>query len=336
MKHTIEDVAREAGVSITTVSRVINGNYPVKKETRERVEAAIKKLNFQPNPLARSLINKKTNSIGVVVPGITNMFFTEVVHGIERVMRIRDYDVYISDSRGRADSEKRRINKFLERYVDGIILIDPQTENMKNGFIEEVSQKIPVVCINGYHERVKTNFVLSDEEKGTKEALEHLIALGHKNIAFIRGESSYSYDIKENLYKEYMKNIGKEPVIFTVQDGNNIDVVENTMKLIVEMSNKFDLGKDITAFFACNDLMAVGALNGCYELNIKVPDDIAIIGFDNIILSQMTNPKLTTVDQNMRLLGERAAEKILELIEDKKLISKTEVIETKLIIRKST
>jgi len=336
MKYTIEDVAREAGVSITTVSRVINGNYPVKKETRERVEAAIKKLNFQPNPLARSLINKRTNSIGVVVPGLTNMFFTEVVHGIERIMRSRDYDVYISDSRGRADSEKRRINKFLERYVDGIVLIDPQTENMKNGFIEEVSKKIPVVCINGYHENVRTNFVLSDEEKGTKEALEHLISLGHKNIAFIRGESSYSYDIKENLYKEYMKNIGIEPIVITVQDGNNIDVVENTMRVLIELSSKYQLGKEITAFFACNDLMAVGVLNGCYELNLKVPEDIAIIGFDNIILSQMTNPKLTTVDQNMRLLGERAAQKLLDLIEDKNLYSDTDVIETKLIIRKST
>lgn len=336
MKYTIEDVAREAGVSITTVSRVINGNYPVKKETRERVEAAIKKLNFQPNPLARSLINKRTNSIGVVVPGLTNMFFTEVVHGIERIMRSRDYDVYISDSRGRADSEKRRIDKFLERYVDGIVLIDPQTENMKNGFIEEVSKKIPVVCINGYHENVRTNFVLSDEEKGTKEALEHLISLGHKNIAFIRGESSYSYDIKENLYKEYMKNIGIEPIVITVQDGNNIDVVENTMRVLIELSSKYQLGKEITAFFACNDLMAVGVLNGCYELNLKVPDDIAIIGFDNIILSQMTNPKLTTVDQNMRLLGERAAQKLLDLIEDKNLYSDTDVIETKLIIRKST
>lgn len=336
MKYTIEDVAREAGVSITTVSRVINGNYPVKKETRERVEAAIKKLNFQPNPLARSLINKRTNSIGVVIPGITNMFFTEVVHGIERIMRSRDYDVYISDSRGRADSEKRRINKFLERYVDGIVLIDPQTENMKNGFIEEVSKKIPVVCINGYHENVRTNFVLSDEEKGTKEAFEHLISLGHKNIAFIRGESSYSYDIKENLYKEYMKNISIEPIVITVQDGNNIDVVENTMRVLIELSSKYQLGKEITAFFACNDLMAVGVLNGCYELNLKVPDDIAIIGFDNIILSQMTNPKLTTVDQNMRLLGERAAQKLLDLIEDKNLYSDTDVIETKLIIRKST
>lgn len=264
------------------------------------------------------------------------MFFTEVVHGIERIMRSRDYDVYISDSRGRADSEKRRINKFLERYVDGIVLIDPQTENMKNGFIEDVSKKIPVVCINGYHERIKTNFVLSDEEKGTKEALEHLISLGHKNIAFVRGESSYSYDIKENLYKEYMKNISIEPIVITVQDGNNIDVVENTMRVLIELSSKYQLGKEITAFFACNDLMAVGVLNGCYELNLKVPDDIAIIGFDNIILSQMTNPKLTTVDQNMRLLGERAAQKLLDLIEDKNLYSDTDVIETKLIIRKST
>ncbi|KRQ87674.1 Catabolite control protein A [Caloramator mitchellensis] len=333
MKYTIEDVAKEAGVSITTVSRVINGNYPVKKETRERVEAAIKKLNFQPNLLARSLINKKTFSIGVVIPGLTNMFFTEVVQGIESYMRKYDYDVYISDSRGRVDSEKRRINKFIDRYVDGIILIDPQTENMKNGFIEEVSGKIPIMCINGYHVGVRTNFVLSNEGNGTRQALKYLSELGHENIAFIRGESSFSYDLKEEIYREFSKD--KEPLVFFTQDGNNIDVVENTSKLLMEISNAYEIGKEITAFFACNDLMAVGILNGCRELGINVPEDVSVVGFDNIILSQMVNPKLTTVDQNMRLLGEKAAENLINLIQNGSLSCNVETIDTRLIIRSS-
>ena len=124
MKYTIEDVAKKAGVSITTVSRVMNGNYPVKKETREKVEAVINKLNYKPNPLAKGLINKKTNTIGVIVPGITNMFFTEVVSGIENYSSEYGYNVVISDSKGNAEMERDKANNFVSGLFDGVILLD--------------------------------------------------------------------------------------------------------------------------------------------------------------------------------------------------------------------
>lgn len=335
MPVTINDVAKEAGVSITTVSRVINGNYPVKKETREKVEAAIKKLNFQPNPIARSLVSRKTNSIGIVVPSITNMYFTEVVDGIEKYARDHGYDIFLNITHGNHKNEQVAVNKFIERYVDGIIVVDPQTENILSGFYNDVVGEIPVVFVNGYHENIDLSFVISSEEKGFTAALKHLYKKGHKNIIFVRGDSSYSYDIKEKTYREFVKSIGSKEVVISVNAGNSIEVVENTKNALIKFSKDIKIGLDYTALIACNDLMATGALNACHELGIKVPNEFSIIGFDNIVLSQMTSPKLSTVDQNMRKLGEKSAELLLNYIEKGYEVDKV-LVETKLILREST
>jgi LacI family transcriptional regulator len=336
MKYTIEDVAREAGVSITTVSRVLNGNYPVKKETKEKVNRVIEKLNYQPNPLARGLINKKTESIGVVVPSITNMFFTEVVQGIEKEAKAKGYDVFLASTDGDAETEKSCVGKFIDKLVDGIIVVDPQTENMIDAFYRERLLKIPIIFVNGYHENINTNFVLSSEENGIRDAIEYLYRLGHRKIAFFRGGKSYSYDIKETIYKEYMSKINSSEIILSTCEGNSIDVVENAKGTIINLNNGNCLiGRDITAFVACNDLMAAGIMNGCKALDIEVPDTVSIIGFDNIILSQMTTPKITTVDQNMRILGVKSAGKLIGLIDSKNLECENEIVDTILIERES-
>lgn len=335
MKSTIEDVAKAAGVSITTVSRVINSNYPVKKETKERVQRVIDSMNYRPNPLARGLINKKTNTIGVEIPGMTNMFFTEVLQGIETDIKRRGYDIFVTSTEGDASMEKNCTRKLTEKLVDGIIVIDPQTENMKSGYFEKAASQMPFVFVNGYHENINANFVISSEEKGTRQALESIISCGHTKIAFLRGGTSHSYELKESIYREFMKSIKEEPIIIFAEEGNSIDVVENTSKKIQELSKKYNYGKDITAFFACNDLMAVGIMNGLNALGISVPKDVSIVGFDNIILSQMTVPKLTTVDQNMRLLGKRAAEMIMNLIDTKLLYNNWKYVDTFLVPRDS-
>jgi LacI family transcriptional regulator len=336
MKNTIDDVAKLAGVSITTVSRVINNNYPVKKETRINVEKAIKELAYQPNPMARGLIMKKSKTIGIVVPSITNMFFTEVIHGIEKSIKLNNYDILLSNSNGDAMNELDCVEKLVNRFVDGVIVITPSTTNMKNGVYDEIAKEIPLICINGYSKNPKVNLILSDEENGTRAALDYLIKLGHKKIAFVRGGDSYSYDIKEKIYATYMDRLESNKLVIDIADGNSIDVVKNTTTKIIEEINKdYKLGKEITAFFACNDLMAAGILNACGMLEIKVPKEISIVGFDNIILSEMTRIKLTTVDQNMKTIGSVAAENIIKLIENDKLEFKTVIIDTELVIRES-
>jgi LacI family transcriptional regulator len=336
MKSTIEDVAREAGVSITTVSRALNGNYPVKKETLERVLQAVKKLGYQPNPLARGLINKKTNTIGVVVPGLTNMFFTEVMEGIEDVAREKGYEVFIASTKGSLEYERCCMDKLIEKLVDGIILIDPQTDNIISGYIQEASLKLPVLCVNGFYHNVESNFIISNQEKGTWDALDYLLSLGHRHIVFIRGGESYSYDLKEKICMEWAEENSCKVDIISVEDGNSIGVVHNTAEEIKRLCRKgLNIGHEITAIFACNDLMGVGALNACRELNIDVPGRVSIIGFDNIIISQMTSPNLTTVDQSMRMLGQEAAEGILFMINSKSLHMEKRFVDTVLVKRES-
>lgn len=336
MKNTIEDVARLAGVSITTVSRVLNNNYPVKKETRENVEKAIMELDYKPNPLARGLISKKSSTIGIVVPSITNMFFTEIIHGIEKNVRQYGYDVLLSNSDGKADTEGNCVNKLVNRFVDGIIVVDPQMENMKAHFYDDLSKELPLISINGYYEKADINFIISNEEQGAIDAMEYLIKLGHKKIAFVRGAKSHSYDIKEKIYKKFMRRLKEKEIIIDIGQGNSIDVVNNASRCIMEINSlEYKIGRDITAIFTCNDLMGVGILNGCMEIGIDVPQKVSVIGFDNIILSEMTRRKLTTVDQNMKKIGELAAVNILKLIENDSLRFENIIIETRLIERES-
>ncbi len=337
MKSTIEDVAREAGVSITTVSRVINNNYPVKESTRKKVEKAIKKLNFIPNSLARGLIKKKTFTIGVIVPSITNLFFPEVVKGIERTIRQEEYTVFLCDTKGNARDEKHHVEKFKERQVDGIIIIDPTNENIKNGYFEEVTNEIPLVIVNGYHRGIRCNFVLTDEEMGTIEALNYLLGLGHRKIAFLRGGESYSYDLKEEIYKQVMNQNNIEMIednILKIPAGNSLETVDLAKDIVMDRFKKENVP---TAIFCCNDWMAIGAINVAKQLGLNVPNDVSVIGFDNVIVSQISEPKLTTVDQNMFKLGESAAQLLLELINGKneKDTLKKIMIETKLIKRDS-
>ncbi|CDI48917.1 LacI family DNA-binding transcriptional regulator [Clostridium tetani] len=332
MMPTINDVAREAGVSISTVSRVLNNNYPVKEETRKKIEEAIEKLNYKPNMLARSLITKKTSTIGVIVPGITNLFFPTIVESIEDYSKDQGYSIVLCNTRGEALKEKEIIENLISKGVDGIIIIDPTLDNLKNRYLEDISMKLPIIIVNGSPEELKGNFICYDEKVGTLEAFEYLLELGHKEIAFIRGSKSYSYDIKEKIYTDIIKkNNLKYKEILDVGKGNSIEVVENTQKKVEELL----LNKNKpTAIFACNDLMALGVVNACNKLNLNVPHDISIIGFDNTLISNITHPKLTTVDLNTEGIGNIAALKLLEIIEDKnKSIRYT--METKLIVRES-
>jgi len=334
-KVTIHDVAKIAGVSITTVSRVINNNYPVKEATRKKVEEAIENLKFSPNLLAKGLINNKTYTIGVIVPSIANLFFPAVIKGIECYMKKQGYIIFLTESEGLPKEEQRISKAFLDRQVDGIIIIDPRKENIKNGFFEDISTQCPTVLINGYNKGIKCDFVLNDQEIGTVEAINYLIENGHKNIGFIRGSKSYSYDLKEEIYFGLMKKnnlkLNKENII-TIEDGNSILTSELSRKVIIK---RLKNNNNLTAIFACNDSMAVGVINGAKNIGLKVPDDLSVIGYDNTIISEMIDPKLTTVDQNMYKLGEVAAKRLNEIIESKDNTYTKTIINTKLILRES-
>jgi len=334
MKVNIRDVAREANVSMSTVSRVINNNYPVKEETRSRVEEAVRKLNFSPNTLARSLISQNTKTIGILVPSIDNSFFPTVIKAIEHELRINGYSIYLCDTDDNATEEIKYIRSLMGRQVDGIIVIDPKTENMKNGFYETVGKDIPLVSINGYNNNIECNFVLNDEASGARQAMQYLLELGHENIILVRGKESYSYDIKEAVYNKLMEDnkLAAQKKIIDIGEGNSYDTVDGTMNI---MSKELEKLKAPIAVFACNDLMALGVMNACKKLNFDVPKDVSIIGFDNICISNIVEPKLTTVDQNMYLLGQNASKMLLEIIENGNEEIRRIELKTQLIIRNS-
>lgn len=334
MAVNIKDVAKEANVSMSTVSRVINNNYPVKEETRKRVEEAIEKLKFSPNVLARALINQNTKTIGVLVPRIDNLFFPTVIKAIETLLKDQGYSIYLCDTGDKADEEVKYVKSLIARQVDGIICVDPKTENIKSGFYESVGENLPLVCINGYNKDIKCNFVLNDQESGTRQAINYLIKLGHKNIIFVKGRKSYSYDLKKDVYIEILKenNLLQNKHIVDVGQGNSYETVYVTMDIM--MHELKDMSLPI-AVFACNDLMALGVLNACKRLNYDVPKDVSIIGFDNIVISSLVEPQITTVDQNMYRLGENAAKMLLEVIKNNNQQTSIIRLNTQLIIRES-
>lgn len=330
---TINDVAREAGVSITTVSRVINNNYPVKQETREKIERAIEKLQYNPNIIARGLIMKRTSVIGVVVPGLTNLFFPTIVEAIDNVTREKGYSISLNNSSGSPELERELVNKMMSMQVDGIIAIDPSAENLDNGYYEKVGSKLPLVVVNANSDRNNLNFVSYNEEVGTVEAFEYLIKLGHKKIAFLRGGNSFSYDIKEKIYLDIIKkNNLKYKKIVQISHGNTIDSIAEAEKSM----EKFLQSKDRpSAVFACNDLMGIGVLGACNRLGVIVPEELSICGFDNTLISNISHPKLTTVDLGMNDIGKRAAKEMLNLIEHQNTEKIKVVLNTKLLIRDS-
>ena len=329
---TIVDVAKAAGVSVATVSRVVNGNYPVKRETQEKVKAAISSLNYVPNVQARELNTRKSTTIGVVVPGLHNMFFAEVIDGIEEAVRQVGFSFLLNCAQNDPKQESQAIKALVARNVSGIIVISPNTKNIKESFYEKLVERVPLVFINGYHRINGVSYVGNDEQLGCKTALDYLHGLGHKQILFVRGDNSDSYDIKEETYRQIMTETGNavEDYILNIGEGNGVETVDATMAALVK---KLPQAKP-TAIFCCNDLMAVGALNACKRLGLSVPRDISIMGYDNIALSRLVEPKITTMDQNMFQLGESTAKLLIETIRGGK--SKRILLDNVLVERNTT
>ncbi len=331
-RTTIQDVAKEAGVSITTVSRVVNKNYPVKESTRIKVEAAIKRLSFKPNLLARSLIQNSTKTIGILTPSLENLFFSEVIKGIDKIMRPKGYTTFLCHTEGDPQIEKEMISSLVNRQVDGLVIIDPRKDNVVSGYFEEINKDVPVLIINGHSQGIQCNYVLNDAQSGVLEALKYFNAEGIEHIALLRGKKSYSYDIKEDVYRNYIEESGLTPQIIRIKDGNDAHTVEQAYEAITKVLSSENKP---SAILACNDWMAVGALNAAKNLGIDVGTELRIIGFDNTIISQITQPKLSTVDQQMTKLGELAAKRIYKMMTDDNTENQKIYLETKLIIRES-
>lgn len=330
---TITDIAREAGVSTATVSRVIN-RLSVSEEKRARVEEAVKKLNYTPNAMARGLMSKSSRAIGVLTTSMSNQYYMEITEAIERRFRDMGFMQFLCCTEGDQAQERRYLNDLIARQVDGVIVIDPANENVASGFLKQTAVRIPLVLIHSIPSLADIDSVVIDQPLGMARVMEHLIHLGHRDIAFVRGRIGFSYDIKEKAWREALNQLGAPPAedrLVVVEDGNT----EAAIGLVREdLARRFQNGPVPTALFACNDLMAMGALEAATRAGLRVPEDLSIVGHDNTILA--FHGRLTSVDLKMRSLGLAAADLLNHTIEGRDAEPRRVMLVPDLVLREST
>ena len=304
-KISMVDIAKMTGVSIATVSRVLNRNGRYSEETEKKVMDAVKQYNYQINQSAKSLRTSKTQSIGVIVPDITNEFFARIVRSIETYIVPEGYTVFVCDSNENAEMEDFHIQSLIAKDVDGIIFISSQ-HNVQTVFYD---LSIPVVYIDRRPKNVGT-LITSDNEMGGFLATRELIESGCKRILMLRDEQLHSTVLYR--YAGYANALDKFGIKADDKLVVDIPVSYSAAKETVTQFIIDEIGFD--GVFANNDMMALGALHACRDMKVKVPSEVKIVGFDGISITEICDPSMTTVLQNTDMFGEKSVEALLRLI----------------------
>lgn len=314
MAASIKDVAREAGVSIATVSRVLNDIDVVNEETKKKVVEAIKKLGYRPNIVARSLKTQRTRTIGILIPDISSQFYPEIVRGAEDVANIYDYNVMLCNSDFDIDKEKEYLRVLKEKMVDGVLYMSSSLENDILDLINELDVKTVLVETDDKNANLPS--VTIDNIKATYETTKYLIDKNIKDIAFI-GVSRDDNNAWRKRYTGY-KNALEESGIAVREEltyFHNLKV-ETGYNGVMEIMNK---GGKPEAIVCASDEIAMGAINALRDKGLKVPEDVSVIGFNDIDLARAFYPKLTTVHQPMYDMGSVAMRMLIKLINNKVL-----------------
>lgn len=327
---TMREVAQQAGVSDATVSHVINNTRFVMPETRDRVLAAMSSLNYRPNALARSLRQGKTNTIGLILPDSANPFFAEISRSIEDEAFRLGYSVILCNTERDLKREHFYVDVLSKKQVDGMIFIAAGDQVDSLNFL--LGEGIPVVLIDRDLPSREVDAVLSDNQKGGYLATRHLIDLGHTRIACIAGPSNITPS-SERIIGYHMaleeSDLPYDEELVLCGDYHPESGMQITKEFLAQDPRP-------TAIFALNDLMALGALRAAAESGCSVPEDLAIVGFDDIELACYTNPPLTTISQPKEETGIQAVNLLAGRISDKTLPPRRIVLQPQLIIRGST
>lgn len=322
MSVTIKDVAREAELSVATVSRVLNGNAVVSEKSAQKVNEAVKKLNYSPNYLGRNLRKRETNMILCIMPRSEHSLYTKIISGMEGYANKMGYDIIISTSWGRLDM-------LYNRIVDGAVMLGTSLDAQ---MLNKLSQNYNIaLCCEGV-EGANVLTVAVDDEKAAFEAVNVLINKGHKDIAFIGTNSMVSSSAaRESGYRMAMNKAGLE-IHDELIYKNTYDYECGSLAL-----DKFmNVSRKPTAVFAISDLLAISAIHRACELGITVGKDIDIMGFDNISMCEMMIPTVSTVEQPCEKMGEMVMEKLIDNITGKQKDNGCYTVEHKLILRGST
>ncbi|CAA7602904.1 LacI-type HTH domain protein [Acididesulfobacillus acetoxydans] len=328
---TIKDVAQRAGVSVTTVSRVINDSGYVGETARERVTKAMEELNFQPSRLARGLVSGKTSTIGLLIPDVANPFFADVARGIEDAAIAKGYTTILCNSDWKREREVMYLDILRSRWADGVIIAGSRSGEE---VIDQATAGLPLVLVDR-RGSAKRSSVWMDNERGGRLATSHLINIGCRRIVHISGP--------EGSPSAYGRKLGFEGVI-----SENRARYEGLRGELIQGDFRYEGGHEIglsllrskdrpDGIFAANDLMAVGILQAARFCGIEVPDELAIVGYDNIALSEYSFPSLTTIAQPGYAMGRSAFQLLLnQLGSGRNHHSEQQEFEPKLILRGST
>lgn len=350
-KVTLKQIARELDVSISTVSKALRNSKEIGEDTRQKVQAFAKLYHYRPNNIALSLKNRKTKTIGIMIPEIVHHFFSKVIRGIELIANNRGYNVIVGLSNESFSKEVINMEMLANGSIDGFILsISRETLQQQDyhHFNEIINQGMPIVMFDRIVNEVNCDKVIVDDLKGAKNAVEKLIITGCKNIVIITTKDYVSVGkLRTQGYLEALdehKIQPKSSLILKVDDNqiseDHLEVLEDQIEQL------FKTNKNIDGVFAVNELFAVTAMKVARKYNLKIPDEIQVIGFTDGVLSRHANPSLTTVSQHAQKMGEKAADLLIDRLEldienedqeeEEEEHYQTVVIETELIERDST
>lgn len=326
---TMADVAREAGVSQMTVSRVINQREDVSEPTRQRVLEVIGRLGYRPSNIARSLATRRTGTLGLVVPDISNPFFADIVRGVEHAAYAANYTVFLCNSEEHTQRELDLLRSLEERRVDGLILC---SSRLNDDQLQVALTHFPAaVLINRRCRMSEIGHVLADDAGGAGQATRHLLGSGHREIGYLCGpRNSYSGQQRLQGHRHALEQAGIawDPALTRSCNPSVAGGRAAARRLLDERSR-------LTALFCYNDLIAVGALQACAELNRAVPDRVAIVGFDDIPLAALVTPPLTTCRVPRRQLGVQALQILLRQIDAGPAGVVEMILPTELVVRAS-
>ena len=327
---TIYDVAREANVSMATVSRVVNGNQNVKPSTRKKVLEVIERLEYRPNAVARGLASKKTTTVGVIIPDISNNIYAEAARGIEDIATLYRYNIILANSDQNEEKELSLLDAMLGKQVDGIVMMsDAVTPKIQQSMEHS---PVPIVLAGSIDESSKFPSVNIDYFQASYEAVRMLIQNGHKRVAFVSGPFQFTINSKFKLeaYKKALLDA-------------NIEIDEN---LIVSEDGSYDGGLEAweqlnnlenppTAYFAGSDELAIGIIHGAQDNGKRVPEDVEVISFENSKLARMVRPRLTSVVLPLYDIGAVAMRLLTKIMNKEKVEDKTVILPHRIEARES-
>ncbi|MDF2522415.1 MAG: degA [Clostridiales bacterium] len=327
----IYDIAKQANTSVTTVSRVLNNKTNVSAKTRKRVQDVLEKYDYTPNAMARALVAKTMKTIGVLTIDVRDPHYASTAYTIEQEFRKLGYNVILCNTGNSKEEKSDYIRVLSEKNVDGIILIgsifnDKDIESSVSSYFA----KNPVVLANGWLENENTYSVLVDDSYGISLCVEHLYNNGHRNILYVKDSSTYSADQKVYGYLTSMSKYN-----LPVDEDSIAHVERGLIGGYSAIESFINSKKEFTAVIFGEDITAIGGIKKLNEMNLKVPDNVAITGFNNSIFAECSNPELTSVDNKVEVVGTLSVRMLHDLMENKNL-SRSILIRPDLKVRKST